>query len=71
MAEAALKEVRQDMAMPPDAPPPPLPRATGGWDRTVEPKVLQANAGALNNTEALGASLAPLAEAVNLTLDHI
>lgn len=33
-------EVRRELAMPPDAPPPPLPRAGRGRDRMVEPKRL-------------------------------
>lgn len=71
LAEATVKEVRQEMAMPPDAPPPPLTRASGGWGRTAEPHVLQANASAMFSAAALVESLTPLAEAANLTLDDV
>lgn len=71
VAEATVKEVRQEMAMPPDAPPPPLPRASGGWDRVVEPQVLQANASALFSGEALAAALTPLAQAANIAPEDI
>lgn len=59
VAEESVKEARREMAMPPDAPPPPLPRAASGWDRVVEPNILQANAGAFFSSEALVASLTP------------
>lgn len=71
MAEEADSEVRREMAMPPDAPPPPMPRAVGGWDRAVEPHILQANASAMFCATALVDSLTPIAEAANLSLDDI
>lgn len=68
VAEETVREVCKEMAMPPDAPPPPLPCAAGGWDRVVEPNVLQANGGAMFSAEALVASLTLLAEATNLVV---
>lgn len=71
LAEAKVREVRQERAMPPDSPPPPLLWAPGGSDRTVEPHVLQANASAMFSSAALVEHLTPLVEAANLTLDDV
>lgn len=71
VVEETVQEVRREMAMPPDAPSPPLPRTSGGWSRTVAPNVLPANARAMFSDELLVASLAPLLETTNLTLDDI
>lgn len=59
-AEATVHEVHREMAMPPDAPPPVLPRTVGGWDRVVEPHILQANASALFSAESLVEALKPI-----------
>lgn len=70
-SEATVHEVRLELAMPSGAPPPVLPRVSGGWDRAVEPYILQANASALFSAEVLVAALAPVAEAATVSLDDI
>lgn len=71
MDEMVQETRRREMAISSDAPPPPLPRASGGRDRIVEPHVLQADASAMFNVATLVESLGLWAEAANLTPDDI
>lgn len=63
-AAATVREVRQEMAMPPDAPVPQVPRTGNAWDRQPDPTTLQANASGMLSQEALMQALAPLIAAV-------
>lgn len=70
-SEATVQEVCREFAMSPGAPPTVLPRVSRGWDRAVEPHVLQANTGTSFSAEALVAALVPIVEVSNLSLDDI
>lgn len=70
-AAETVKEVQCEMAMPLEALPPPMPRVGGGWDRLVEPHVLQAKASSMFGAAALVAPITPLVEAANISLDDV
>lgn len=64
-------DVRKELALPATAPISVPSGPTSGWDRAIEPHILQANSDVVFNGEELVAALAPLLEAANLTLDDV